>query len=146
MGSRNLDMNKKTIVTVALLGMLSANAFAVLGGQPSYLNGNKTQALGGSSAISSKMNGVNVTEYEKNNTVFAVSWSGPIPPDLRTLYGPYFNDFNKAQQASLASGAGHNTPISGGTTVIFDHAGHMGAYSGTAQIPNLTPYGFSFGR
>src|SRR5579864_7316700 len=36
-----------------------------------------------------------VREFVRSDgTVFALSWSGPVPPDLQTLLGPYFGAYS----------------------------------------------------
>jgi hypothetical protein len=80
-----------------------------------------------------------------NGQVFAVIWSGPGKPDLRSLLGPYFETF---QAANLASGRGLRSPLRRPPQVNqpdlqIQTEGHMGWFRGVAFIPSLAPPGFS---
>jgi hypothetical protein len=47
--------------------------------------------------------GVAVKEYASPvGKVFAVTWKGPVHPDLRQLLGPYFDEYTQAVQAQRA--------------------------------------------
>jgi len=80
-----------------------------------------------------------------NGQVFAVTWSGPGKPDLRSLLGPYFDTL---QAANTASGRGLRSPLRRPPQVSepdlqIQTAGHMGWFRGVAFIPSLAPAGFS---
>jgi hypothetical protein len=77
--------------------------------------------------------------------VFAVTWSGPGKPDLRSLLGRYFETF---QAANVASGRGLRSPLRRPPQVSqpdlqIQTEGHMGWFRGVAFIPSLAPAGFS---
>jgi hypothetical protein len=88
------------------------------------------------------------TVHELTNAegqVFAVTWSGPGKPDLRSLLGRYFDTF---QTANTASGRGLRSPLRRPPQVSqpdlqIQTAGHMGWFRGVAFIPSLAPAGFS---
>jgi hypothetical protein len=76
--------------------------------------------------------------------VFAVTWSGPGKPDLRTLLGPYFSTL----QASGVSGAWRSHALRRPAQVAqsdlqIQTGGHMGWFHGIAYIPSFAPAGFS---
>ena len=59
-----------------------------------------------------------VHEYAtRQGTVFAVTWQGPLPPDLQQLFGKYYEQFQAAAAAQMrrdASPAERRRPRSGG--------------------------------
>lgn len=97
--------------------------------------------------ILTRANGGTVHELTNpSGQVFAVTWSGPGKPDLRTLLGRYF-----ATLQAASAGTGHamrslrhpqqvNRP-----DVHIQTAGHMGWFRGVAFIPSLAPAGFTPG-
>jgi hypothetical protein len=88
------------------------------------------------------------TVHELTNAggeVFAVTWSGPGKPDLRSLLGRYFATF---QAANAATGRGLHSPLRRAPQVNqadlqIQTEGHMGFFRGVAFIPSLAPAGFS---
>jgi hypothetical protein len=77
--------------------------------------------------------------------VFAITWSGPGKPDLRSLLGRYFGSF---QAANAAHGRGLRSPLRlppqvNQPDLQIQTAGHMGWFRGVAFIPSLAPAGFS---
>lgn len=85
--------------------------------------------------------GVTVNEYSAGGVVFAVTWSGPVMPDLSQILGSYFPQYKAAIQARPAGGL--NAPVAVQTGQLVVHAfGHMRAFSGEAYAPALVPSGF----
>ncbi|VVD27297.1 DUF2844 domain-containing protein [Paraburkholderia dioscoreae] len=84
-------------------------------------------------------NGVTLREYVlPGNVVFAVSWDGPIRPDMTALLGSYFPNFVNAAQ-SHARGTG---PLVGGNDDFrIESSGRLGRFSGMAWLPRLMPAG-----
>lgn len=82
--------------------------------------------------------GVTIEQFVNGGgTVFAVSWSGPVKPDLKQLLGTYF--------AQMPSGLG-NVVQSGGNAsdLVVYSSGFMPHFQGYAYLKSLTPAGFSF--
>lgn len=75
--------------------------------------------------------------------VFAVSWSGPGKPDLRSILGPYF----AAMQPTGGIGRamhGFRRPVQVARPDLqIRQEGHMGWFHGAALVPSLAPAGFS---
>lgn len=85
-------------------------------------------------------NGTLVREYvATNGTVFAVGWSGPFMPDLRTLLGAHFDTL--VQAAAKRPKAGHSQLALRQSDVVIESGGHMRAYVGRAWIPARLPAG-----
>ena len=95
-----------------------------------------------------RANGGIVSEFTNSaDKVFAVTWSGPGKPDLRSLLGRYFATF----QASSTTGAGggrmrhslRRPPQVAQGDLLIQTGGHMGWFRGVAYVPSLAPAGFS---
>ena len=92
-------------------------------------------------------NGGSVREFTNAaGTVFAVTWSGPGKPDLKTLFGPYFSTF---QSDSVATARQMHSlrqpPQVARRDLQIQAGGHMGWFHGVAFVPSLAPPGFSIG-
>jgi hypothetical protein len=88
--------------------------------------------------------GTVVREYlASNGSVFALSWQGPVVPDLSDLLGAYFPRFvDGARVTQLIHGV--RAPVSVDTDNLVVHTGgHMGAFSGQAWLPQALPSGFT---
>lgn len=88
--------------------------------------------------------GSRVHEFmDSNGKVFGVAWHGNKHPDLKTLMGAHFSEF----QAAL--GAAHRRHRHGGTVVVdsghfhLEMGGHMMAVYGIAYLSDQIPTGMS---
>ena len=86
--------------------------------------------------------GTLVREYiSSDGSVFAVTWDGPLLPDLRALLGPYFQALVAESEKRPRAGRSHvavNLP-----EVVIHSGGHMRAFEGSAWLPAASPAGFS---
>lgn len=86
--------------------------------------------------------GTLVREYlAPGGAVFAVSWDGPVLPDLKALLGKYFETM-VAESARLPR-AGRSHLGVDKPEVVIHSGGHMRAFEGSAWIPAQLPAGFS---
>ena len=138
--------------TAAFLFLLLAYAslgHAALGGLPQPFDAASTVVEAKRSAAGSAYlvrattldTGTLVREYlADSGLVFALSWEGPILPDLQALLGKYF-DLMLAESARMPragrSHLGVNVP-----EVVIHSGGHMRAFEGRAWIPAQLPPGF----
>jgi uncharacterized protein DUF2844 len=82
-----------------------------------------------------------VHEYLSNaGKVFAVSWQGPRPPDLRQLFGAYFEPFSTAAAAQSHPG-GHRQLAIAQPDFVVQILAHPRAFRGKAYVPSLVPAG-----
>lgn len=87
--------------------------------------------------------GVRVREFlNRTGIVFAVTWNGPVMPDLRTLLGSSFDSYTKSLAALKQPGLQRSLRIATPELVV-ESGGHMRAYSGRAYLPLLIPAGVS---
>jgi hypothetical protein len=79
--------------------------------------------------------------YGSNGVVFGVAWQGPWQPDLRQLFGSYFDPYLRAvQTARKAHKVRGHVAVDDGNVVV-QIGGHLQAIVGTAYVPQLIPAG-----
>jgi len=83
-----------------------------------------------------------VSEFlSPSGVVFAVSWRGPVLPDLGSLLGTYFDSFHHAASASRTQ-RNIGTPLGvQAQDFVLQSSGRMGAFAGYAYVPSLVPAG-----
>jgi hypothetical protein len=80
---------------------------------------------------------VTIREYVlPTNVVFAVTWRGPVRPDMRELLGSYFLNF-----ANPGEGRTHGIGpmVQHNSAFHIESAGHTGYFFGKAYVPRLVP-------
>ena len=87
-------------------------------------------------------NGTSVREYATSDgIVFAVSWQGPVLPDLSALLGTYFNTFKlEAERVRAAGRRGGPVSVEYGD-LVMQSSGRMRNFFGHAYAPALVPAG-----
>lgn len=86
--------------------------------------------------------GTVIREYvARGGNVFAVSWNGPLMPDLRTLLGRHFDTLSS--ETAKSPKAGHNRVNIVRPEVVIVSGGHMRAYAGRAWIAGDFPSGIT---
>ncbi|VVD27295.1 DUF2844 domain-containing protein [Paraburkholderia dioscoreae] len=135
-------------VALAAAALVPLASYAALGGAP--VAGSAPQPLlraatsnAASTAVaytvrmSRDANGVTVREYVlPANVVFAVTWDGPVRPDMSALLGSYFPN---AVAASAARARGTGPLIERNGDFQIESAGAPGHASGKAFLPRLVP-------
>ncbi|HXR19212.1 MAG TPA: DUF2844 domain-containing protein [Steroidobacteraceae bacterium] len=87
--------------------------------------------------------GLTVREFvARDGTVFALSWTGPVLPDMRQLLGQHFGDYTAALAALDQPGLRRSVRIALPGLVV-ESGGHLRAYSGRAYLPARVPDGVS---
>jgi hypothetical protein len=80
-----------------------------------------------------------IREYvSRTGIVFAVTWRGPTPPNLRQLFGAYFEPFQKAAAARLLPG-NHRQLRLDQSDFVVQVTGRLRAFAGRAYVPSLIP-------
>lgn len=126
----------------------SCSAAAVLGGSDASVQADQLQMNGTIRTTQSggftlheiqSASGIAVKEYvSPSGVVFAVSWTGPLLPDLRQLLGPYFGTYVDAAHAQQAGHGPINVKQSG---LVVQSGGRMRAFFGRAYVPSMIPPG-----
>lgn len=142
-------------IALALAALCPIASYAVLGGTPntaapavkSLLAAQAaTQASSPVSTVttasysvhqSTDADGITVREYAlPSNVVFAVTWDGPVRPDMRALLGSYFPNYVSAGEERLR---GTGALILSNGELQIESAGRPGHFLGMAYIPRLMP-------
>ncbi len=75
-------------------------------------------------------------------TVFALSWSGPVIPDLHQLLGRHYPAYLAALGQLSQPGLKRSLRIETDDFVV-ENAGHLRAFVGRAYVPSLLPRGLA---
>ena len=83
--------------------------------------------------------------YGANGVVFGVAWDGEWPPDLRQLFGDYFDGYQTSvvSQRRVRKARGFLAVEGGG--VVVRALTHARSASGVAYVPALLPSGVTPG-
>lgn len=138
------------LLTIAALSPLAA--LAALGDNVASVSSDRAhmhaQLKGVTSAVGFTVqeieapSGTLVREYvSPNGTVFAVSWTGPSKPDLRQIFGSYFQRFLSASSTAHHDAASRRHFELRQPDLIVQSSGHMRAFHGRAYVPSLMPAG-----
>ena len=137
----------KRLCSVALALVSASPAFAGLGGAPMTEAANNQArivkramaATSGSVNEVTTTDGTVVREYvSAQGKVYAVTWNGPIMPDLQALFGEHFVTF---QQETKAMRPRHGALRITRPDLVIYSGGHMRAFQGRAYLPQLLPAG-----
>jgi hypothetical protein len=101
-----------------------------------------TPAHGGSLHTLALANGGELREYTNAaGMVYAVRWTGPGKPDLRTVLGPHFAKLQADNPISARHGI-RRAPMVNRPDLKIITGGHTGAFWGVAWLPQAVPAGF----
>ena len=82
-----------------------------------------------------------VREYAAGGTVFAVTWHGPVRPDLQQLLGQYFPAFQQAVRGARESQHRRGPLVLHQPGLVIETGGHMRDFFGRAYLPDRLPAG-----
>ncbi|KNH09315.1 hypothetical protein BRCH_04417c [Candidatus Burkholderia brachyanthoides] len=143
------------IIAGALGVCVAAPAFAALGGDPikpppgsnvaNAVVRSATVAASGASATSTTSNstvrsttlasGTVINEYLTSaGMVFGIAWRGPRVPDLATLLGSYFPQYQQSLNEQHAARGGRGPVSVQDSGLVVQSGGHMGAHSRASRI------------
>ena len=135
-------------IALAAAALLPLASYAALGGAPGAGSAPQTllrAAMSGSSSAaaaytvreSRDAEGVRIREYVlPTHVVFAVSWQGPVRPDMVVLLGSYFPN---AVSAGAGRVRGTGPLIERNGDFQIESAGRPGNFFGKAVLPRLVP-------
>jgi hypothetical protein len=87
--------------------------------------------------------GGEVREYATpQGTVFALTWRGPLPPDLQQLFGSYYQQYHDAVAAHPRPGMHRQLQVAAADLVVQSSA-RPRSFGGKAYVPSLMPAGVS---
>ena len=144
---------QRALLVLAIANPLMAgSAYAGLGGDAASALADGTELHGAVHSVSLPLydveeitadTGMRVREYvNRNGVVFAVSWSGPVLPDLQRLLGTHYVEYTTALAALNHPGLRRSVRVAL-PGLIVESGGHLRAYAGRARLPALIPAGVS---
>ncbi len=137
---------------VLLCLALSSSAFASLGGTVSSVEADRVHmkaalvgvTRSGAYTVHTILSptGTTIREYYgADGVIFGVGWDGEWPPDLRQLFGTYYDQYQQASKAARkARKARGRVAVSNGTIVV-EMSGHPHSVMGFAYVTQLLPAG-----
>jgi hypothetical protein len=88
--------------------------------------------------------GTVINQYlSSDGVVFGIAWKGPRVPDLATLLGSYFPQYQQGLLAQRTARGGRGPVSVQDSGLVVHSGGHMGAFSGVAYLPQSLPAGVS---
>ena|SRR5438270_8535677 len=149
MNIRRTDRWNRTAVVMLAALLLPNLAWAALGGDVVSVQSDAVRMKG---AVHSTFasgytvheiaaaGGAVVREYiSPQGKVFAVSWRGPVMPNLEQLLGPYYDQFKQSVQSRTYRVRGPAVLQTPG--LVVQSAGHMRGFMGRAYLPDNVPQG-----
>jgi hypothetical protein len=146
-----MKLTAALLSSILLASAVASPAFAALGGDSTTVQADVAR-MKGALRISSSAGvmvheittsyGTVVREYiTPGDKVFAISWRGPVNPDLRQMLGDYYTQYEQA--ASLPHPGGHRHLAIEQPGLVVKVSGRMRAFVGRAWVPGLVPQNFS---
>jgi hypothetical protein len=139
-------------VVASFVLFLQAAASASLGGPVSTVEADRVRMnsalvgieLKGAYTVHSTQSPTGITVrqyYGTNGRVFGVAWDGPWQPDLRQLFGEYFDRFQQGVQRARRTRAARGRVALDDGSFVVKIGGHLHAVVGVAYVPQLLPAG-----
>jgi len=86
--------------------------------------------------------GIVIREYvSPAGKVFAVTWQGEAPPNMRQLLGSYFQQYVDAMKAQVSGRPGRRPVLIVEPDFVVQMSGRVRAYAGKAYLPGMLPSG-----
>jgi len=148
-----------SLMLASTLAMPAIEAHAALGRTPTPLAGTVShpvpaavaRRLAASASTPSNPYTVQETQLESSTIVreyatpagqvFAVTWQGPVLPDLKTLLGGYFPAFAQETAQAQQNGRQRSRVLMQTPGLVVQSNGRMGRFLGHAYAPDLVPAG-----
>ena len=146
-----MKLTHTVVCSIVVALTAAAPAFAALGGDATSVQADLARMKGALRITSTA--GVTVHEITTSygtvvreyltpaDKVFAVSWHGPVIPDLRQMLGGYYGQYEQAASAPHLGGHRHLAIEQPG--LVVQSSGRMRAFYGRAWAPDLLPQNFS---
>lgn len=145
-----MKLTLSLVLTTALAALSTAPALAALGGDVASVNADGVHMkaavrVSAADAVSiheiTDASGTTVREFVgADGKVFALSWHGPVNPDLRQVLGVYYPQFT---QAAATAPRNHRQLTIQQPGLVVQNSGRVRAFSGRAWVPGMLPQNFS---
>ena len=133
----------RRLLLALVFACVGRTGLATLGAAPATPD-NGTKIINTAYTITESLldNGTRVQEFvTPAGLVFAVSWRGPVLPDLRALLGDYMGIFQRYTEAARQAGLRGGPVNLAQEGLVLRSSGRMGHFSGHAYVPSLVPHG-----
>ena len=166
--SRHGHLASALAFVISAIGVCAAApAYAVLGGQPmntpqgatatsakAVARAASASGVSGASGTAAAANftvrsttlatGTVVNEYlSEDGTVFGIAWKGPNVPNLPSMLGSYFPQYQQGLKAQRAERGGRGPVNVQDSGLVVESGGHMRSFAGRAYLPQSLPAGVS---
>ena len=142
--------HRSAVLAIATLLIIPRPASASLGADVSSIDADRIRMQGALLRISraeaftvhevQSATGTAIRQYvSPSGTVFAVAWTGPFQPDLRQLFGAYFDRFQQASAAAHRAHRGRGPLTIDDGEISVQIVGHPRNFSGVAIVKRLAP-------
>jgi hypothetical protein len=155
---QNTNMSIRSVMPRSLLVLLGVNLLWA-GEARASLGGELTSVLDDAAALHALAqatprqlfeieeivtdNGIHVREFlNRKGIVFAVTWAGPVIPDLQQLLGTQFAVYTTALAARQRPGLQRSVRVATPGLVV-ESDGHLRNFTGRAYMPAMIPTGVS---
>ena len=150
-----------SLVKVCAATMMVGSTLFIAGSAHAELGGTLSSVAADSGRMGARMESTSMGRYTRHDLtrgnggmvheltnaqgqVFAVTWSGPGKPNLRSLLGSRFEALQASSDTSGRTLRALRRPQQVSQSDLqIQTAGHMGWFRGVAFIPSLAPAGFS---
>ena len=147
-----MERRATRLLGLCVAALWTVNAHAALGGDAASVASDAARLGSAPSSASQPLytrlqiddrSGVRLREFlGLDGVVFAVSWSGPVQPDLQPLLGTHYADYAAAQAAVQRPGLRRELRLTLPGAVV-ETGGHLRAYAGRAYLPQRIPAGIT---
>jgi len=147
------------LMVASVLTLAVTASHAALGDKPTPLTGTvntpaaqaTARRLSANAPVAASLYTIQETRLESSTVVreyttpagvvFAITWQGPVLPNLQALLGNYFPTFE--QETTRAQQAGHQRTrvLMQTPSLVVQSTGRMGRFKGHAYAPDLVPQG-----
>jgi hypothetical protein len=148
------------LLLTSALSLVALNGHAALGQQRTALSGtvNANPPAVAHRLAANSITAATTTQYSVHETqldnrtlvreyttptgqVFALTWEGPVLPNLQTLLGGYFPAFQQETAQAQREGRQRARVLMHTSTLVLQSSGRMGHFTGYAYAPDLVPAG-----
>lgn len=147
---------KQSLPALALLAALLSSSLLLGAPAQAALGGSVDSVAADASALRGQLRSTGFVDYDmhqisggelvvneyanRSGQVFAITWHGPVPPNLQQLLGTYFPRFQSAAAAAHQANPGiHRVFRLEQSDLVIRQAGHLRAFGGIAYLPALVP-------
>ena len=136
---------------IAMMSLMTTQSFATLGESSASIQVDRSALNATKYKLSTSNQFYNVGSYQvaavtnireyvaKNGMVFAVSWNGPLKPNLQQLLGQHY--LTLMSEVAKKPHAGRSPVYIKRADIVIESGGHPQSFIGRAYLPTAMPSG-----